>query len=133
VQSPEHAALGGFVSAVVAAALAPSLAAWVGLTAGGLALSVLIDLDHFPIARLYAGDWRHLRAALADPIDALTEQAGTFADVPDFERLRIATHVLIGAAVVAGLALAWAPAAIVAGCALAVHVACDLVRDAGIA
>jgi hypothetical protein len=133
VQSPEHAAIGGSVSAVVAWAVAPSLPALLGLAIGGLALSVLIDLDHFPIARYYAGDWRHLRAALAAPADALVDQDGTFDDVPDFEPLRLATHLLLGAPLVAVLAVLWRPAAVVAGCALAVHVGCDLLRDYGVA
>jgi hypothetical protein len=133
VQSPEHAAIGGTVSAAVAWAVAPSLPVWLGLTLSGLALSVLIDLDHFPIARWYAGDWRHLRAALADPADALVDQDGTFDDVPDFEALRLGTHLLLGAPLVVLLAVLWRPAAVVAGCALAVHVGCDLLRDYGVA
>lgn len=132
MQSPEHAAVGGGVSAIVGWAIAQTPRSWFALTLGGLLLSVLIDLDHFPIARWYAGDWRHLRTALADPLAALVDQAGTFDDLPDFEPLRLGTHLLIGAPLVAGLVIVWRPAAVVAGIAIAVHLGCDWLRDHGI-
>jgi len=97
----------------------------------GVALSVLVDLDHFVIARAEVGDWRHLRRVVADPTLVLFRQEELFEI--GFARERLASHVVIGAV----LALAWvalAPVvAVVTVAVVAAHVVADVLRDCGLA
>lgn len=138
MNSAEHAAAGAVASAFAVAALRRrrglSLARAAVLWAYGVALSVGIDLDHFPISRAQTGDWAALRRALARPAAALTDPDYVFPpSEPELASLRLRSHLAVGSALVAAL-LALAPA--VAGftaVVLGVHVACDLLRDAGIA
>jgi hypothetical protein len=137
VYSPEHAAVGAVVSTVGAAVLwattgfgALALAA---LFAWGVWLSVFVDLDHYLLARLHAGDWSHLRAALAAPGAALTEQEGTFESVEGIVPQRLLSHHLLGAALVVGLLALSVPVAAFTAAILYAHVVCDLLRDAGLA
>ena len=116
----QHAVVGTVVSVLGALVLfpgasPPSLALLVGY---GVAVSVFVDLDHFLIARAKTGSWRYLTRALRNPVWAFTAQEQVFPDVSmPFERL--ASHLLIGAALVVGfaalgrLALAWFTAAVV--------------------
>jgi hypothetical protein len=137
VYSSEHAAVGTVVSALGVAVLwstadlgAPALAA---LFAWGVLLSVFVDLDHYLLARLSAGDWSHLRAALADPPAALTDQEGTFEGIEDIVFQRLLTHHLVGAALVFAFAPVSVPVAVFTAVILYAHVVCDLLRDAGLA
>ena len=90
-------------------------------------LSVLIDVDHFPIARVAVGDWRHLRRVLADPALLLFGQDEIF-DL-DFRRTRIASHLLVGAGLTATLRRRAPAAAVVTAVCLAAHVVADALRD----
>lgn len=132
--SAEHAAVGTVASVALALSLPlpgglPALAA---VVAYGVALSVFVDLDHFLLARVEAGDWRHLRAALADPFAAFTDQDDVFPDLR-LRQERLLSHALLGGALVGGLlVVAPALAAFTAG-VLYVHVVCDLLRDTGVA
>lgn len=135
--SPEHAAVGTLVSALGVAVLwsttgfgALALAA---LFVWGILLSVFVDLDHYLLARLHAGDWSHLRAALADPRAALSDQEGTFESVEDIVSRRLLTHHLLGAALVVALLALSVPVAVFTAAVLYAHVVCDLLRDAGLA
>jgi hypothetical protein len=130
VNSREHAAIGAVVSGVGCLALAESYgpATLAALFLAGVWLSVFVDLDHFLIARLYAGDWSNLRRALADPGRALSEPAYVFPELR-FARARLASHLLLGAALVGGALLVDAALAAFVGAVLAAHVLADVLRD----
>lgn len=134
METTEHLVAGTVATAACLVALAGkcgrrTLAA---LGVYGVGLSVFVDLDHFLLARYYAGDWRHLRRVLANPRDALVGQEWVFEDL-EMERERLGSHFVVGAALIGGF-LALAPvAAAVTAVVLAVHVTCDVLRDAGIA
>lgn len=123
------------VSAAVAAGLvvtlplgstpARTVLAWGLLAAAG----VLIDLDHFVVARAVRGDWANARRCLADPRLVLFDQSAIF-DAGDLWPLqRLLSHVVV--APVAVLA-AWAvsdAAALAVAVVLYAHLACDLAWD----
>lgn len=99
---------------------------------------VLIDLDHFVVARLVRGDWANARRALGDPRAAVVDQSELFGpgDVRALQRLL--SHALLAPVAVA---VAWAYGAAVgdpataraAALAMAVvlylHVLTDLIWD----
>jgi len=95
----------------------------------GLALGVGIDFDHFLLARLYAGDWRHLRYLLRNPIAAVTEQEGIFEDVRDMTLQRLLSHVLLGGALIGLTKRASGALGLVTTVVLYWHLLCDLLRD----
>jgi len=135
MQPFEHAVVGTVVSASGALALwfqtALSPVALAVLFAYGLLLSVFIDLDHFPLARLDAGHWGHFREAARNLPDVLLGRITLF-EPSIADRLRprrIASHVVIGA-ILAGAGWTIRPG--VAGFTVLVvgaHVTCDLLRD----
>jgi len=130
MESAEHAAVGAMVAAATVrlAGGGRSLSSAV-LWAYGVAISVLIDVDHFPIARVLVGDWRHLRRVLADPALLVVGQDRIF-DV-DFHRTRLLSHLVIGGGLVAALRRRAPPAAAVTAACLGVHVLADVLRDRG--
>lgn len=95
----------------------------------GLALGVFIDLDHFLLARIYAGDWHHLIDALTDPIRAFVEQEAIFDDIRDMTRQRLLSHVLVGGTLVGLTRRLSRPLGIVTALVLYWHLVCDLLRD----
>ncbi|RYJ13310.1 hypothetical protein ELS19_04575 [Halogeometricum borinquense] len=134
MKSGEHAAVGGVVSVVAAFVLFPGSTAMalVALVGAGIVVSVLIDLDHFVIARWLMGDWRHLERAVKNPRVGLIEQEKVFADM-DGEGLtprRLLSHHLIGGVVTFAVVLVGRPtlAAFVA-IVLYAHIVCDYLRD----
>ncbi|WP_121822700.1 hypothetical protein [Halostella salina] len=135
--SREHFLIGAVVSTAGVAALrdAFSLPVLAGLFAGGVLLSVFIDLDHFLVARRHAGDWSHLRACVRDPVFAFTEQDEVFEGIPEqqIQLERLLTHAVVGGALTAALALVSVPVAVFAAVVVYAHVVADLLRDAGIA
>lgn len=138
MNSAEHAAVGAVASALAVVALAArrplSRARAVALWAYGVALSVGIDFDHFPLARAEAGDWAALRRALRRPTAALTDPDYVFPDPTlGLAPLRLRSHLAIGTALTAAIALLAPPIAAFTAVVLAVHVACDLLRDSGVA
>jgi hypothetical protein len=137
MKSPEHAAIGAVVAAVGVAAVFPaaSLATQAALWAGGVLLSVFVDLDHFLIARRMRGDWSNLRLALSDPRAGWIEQERVFADVDEdtLQRYRLLSHHLIGGVLVGVGALVDARLAVLVAVLLYAHVVADLLRDAEVA
>lgn len=127
--SSHHAAL----SALAGVALLPFVSTGlgpVGVVAYAVVLGVGVDFDHFLVARYNAGDWRALRACLADPRRVLFSQDEIFA--PDEVRVveRLLTHVVLGGVVVAALlAGGLVDLAVVSAVVLYVHVLADLVWD----
>ena len=137
MKSPEHAALGAVAAGILVVAL-PDVAVPLeaaGLFAYGVLLSVFVDLDHFLLARYYAGDWSHLRRCATDPVFAFTQQEQVFegVDTRTLEVHRLLSHVLLGGALVGGLALVEPTYALFTAVVLYVHVVADLLRDGGIA
>ena len=135
MQPFEHAVVGTIVSAFGALALGVqttlSPVALAVLFAYGLLLSVFIDLDHFPLARLDAGHWGHFWEATRN-LPAVLLGRRTLFESSIADRLRprrIASHVVIGTV----LAMAgWTIRPGVAGFTVLVvgaHVTCDLLRD----
>ena len=133
MESLEHAAVGSVVSTLAALALRSLVSPLklAGLFVYGVALSVLVDLDHFVIARARTGDWSHLRAVLADPRNGIRGQKWVFADVEGMARQRLASHLVIGTVLVTGLRRRSPLLAAYTGVVLAAHVVCDLLRDSG--
>ncbi|KTG17732.1 metal-dependent hydrolase [Haloferax profundi] len=134
MKSLEHAVVGAVVGTVAALALGPPGGVPL-LVAVAVLVSVFVDLDHFVIARVERGDWRHLRLAVTNPRVGLFEQEKLFTDFgTDFNRKRLLSHHLVGGVAVGGLALSVATslAAFVA-VVLYAHVVCDYLRDLGIA
>lgn len=133
MKSHEHAVVGAVVSAVAAAFLRRfSLPVRAAFWVYGVILSVFIDLDHFLIARGKVGDWSHLRAAVADPVWAFTDQEAVFEELTlAFERLL--SHTLLGGL----LTLGCYPLSPVVGAYTAVvlyfHVLADILREAELA
>jgi hypothetical protein len=131
MRSPAHAAVGGTAALPLVVGLWPAAAprAAAAVWTYGLALSVLVDLDHFLVARLNTGDWRNAWRVLADPPIAVVGQDEIFDDGDVTELQRLLSHALLGGALVAGL-LAVAPTlAVFTAVVLYVHVVADLLWD----
>jgi hypothetical protein len=99
----------------------------------GVGLGVFIDLDHFLLARLYAGDWYHLTEALADPVGSLTDQGDIFDGIRDMREQRLLSHVLLGGALIGVTRRLSRPWGFVTAVVLYCHLLCDLIRDNRIA
>ncbi|MFC7080320.1 hypothetical protein [Halorussus caseinilyticus] len=136
MKSPEHATLGAIASLLLVVALPVSIPLEAAVLVGyGLLLSVFIDLDHFVLARVHAGDWSHLRRCVTDPVFAFTEQERVFegVDTRSLEVHRLLSHMVLGGALVAALALVAPVYALFTAGVLYVHVVADLLRDGKIA
>jgi hypothetical protein len=101
------------------------------LFAYGLALSIFIDLDHFPLARAEVGHWGHFWQAARNLPDVLLGRVTLFeASIADrLRRHRIASHAVIGVILVG---VGWGIRPSVGAFTLLVfgaHVGCDLLRD----
>lgn len=133
MQSRAHALLGAVASAALVPVLWPAAgpATATAVWGYGVALSVLVDLDHFLVTRLLVGDWRHLRRVLARPTAALWDQEWIFDDV-ELAAPRLRSHAVLGGGLVAAT---WslAPAlGTFTALVLSVHVLADLLRDSGV-
>lgn len=131
MQSREHAAVGAAVSALLVALQFDVLSVPVAaaLVVYGVAVSVLVDLDHFVVTRLLVGDWRHFRRVLDRPTDVFGDQEWIFEDVHDFEVERLLSHALLGGVLVGGAALVDGGLAAFTAVVLYAHVLADLLRD----
>ena len=100
------------------------------VVAYGTAVGVLIDLDHFLIARYKTGDWDAVRFCLTHPVALVTDQGRIF-DHGDVGVLsRLLSHLLIAGVVVPGLAALVSPdLAILTGVVLYAHLVCDVIWD----
>lgn len=119
----------------VSAALGIAIAVAVGANPDRAALLVgyaallgtAIDLDHFLIARLRAGDWRHLRYAVGNPRSAFVDQDEIFDEGDVGPQTRLLSHALIGGLVIGGLVPVDPLLALVSAIVLYAHVVCDLI------
>ena len=122
---------------VVSAALGVAVAAWVGATparatalvAYAALLGTAIDLDHFLLARLRAGDWRHLRFAAGNPRAAFLDQDEIFEEGAVGALSRLLSHAVIGGLLVLGLLAVDQFLAVVSALVLYVHGVCDLIAS----
>lgn len=102
----------------------------VGTVAFAGLLGVVVDLDHFLIARFRTGSWGPLRRAVTSPRRAFIDQDELF-DAGDVgERTRLLSHVLVASLLVAGFLVTWPSLAIVVAVVLSVHIGADLLWDA---
>ncbi|WP_458189450.1 hypothetical protein [Haladaptatus sp. NG-WS-4] len=133
--SREHFVIGAIVSGLLLVPLSGrfSTSLLAALFAYGVLLSVFVDLDHFVLTRFRTGDWRHLRACLANPIDAFGDQDWVFEDIDDMEHERILSHAILGGLLVGGLAVVSTTIAVFTAVVLYAHVLADLLRDNGFA
>jgi len=131
MESRAHAAAGAAVSFALVVVLWPTAGpeARTAIRTYGVAVSVLVDLDHFVVARVVVGDWRHLRRVLARPTGALWGQTWIFDDVDSMELERLSSHALVSGLLVAGLWPAAPTLATFTAAVLYVHVLADLLRD----
>lgn len=123
-----HAAL-SLVVGVALAAVAPSATSRATVVAVALVVGVGVDVDHFVIARLNTGSWRHLLDCIRHPRRLVLDQAGIFEVGDVYRAQRILSHNVIGGV---GVGLAWVLdpfIALVVGVTLYVHVLTDLVDD----
>ncbi|ESP89870.1 hypothetical protein [Candidatus Halobonum tyrrellensis] len=123
------------VSAAVAAGLVAALplastpsgvvVAWGTLTAAG----VLIDVDHFLVARLVRGDWANARRCLDDPRLVVGDQSAIFEAGDVWPLQRLLSHVLIAPAAVLAAWTVSDAAALALAVVLYAHLLCDLLWD----
>ena len=132
MESLEHLVIGSLVSVLAVVVLWETYPATVlaALVCYGVGLSVFVDLDHFVLARLRSGNWAHLRAVLRNPRNAIRGQEWIFADLEDFPRERLLSHAFITVVLVSSLWFVDETLAAFTALILAVHIACDLLRDA---
>lgn len=101
----------------------------VAVVAYGTAVGVLIDLDHFLIARLKTGRWDALRFCLSNPRATVADQSEIFAPGDVGVLSRLLSHVVIVGLAVPAIALASVPLAVVTGAVLYAHLLADLIWD----
>ena len=90
---------------------------------------MLVDLDHFLIARLNTGRWDAVRFCLANPAAAVADQRRIF-DSGDVGLLsRLASHLLIVGVIAPMLAVSNVSVAILTGVVLYVHILSDVLWD----
>ncbi len=101
----------------------------VAVVAYGTTAGVLIDLDHFLIARLKTGDWAAVRFCLSNPTAAVADQRQIF-EVGDVGVLsRLLSHLVIVGVGGVVLALVSLPLAVVTVVVWYVHIVTDVAWD----
>lgn len=130
MQSSRHFA----ISLAVGVALAVGLGISDPLAAAGVvgyagALGVLIDLDHFVLARWNTGSWRAARAVLRDPATVVTDQDDIFEPGEVGPLRRLLSHVVLIGVLVPGTWLLAPALGVVTAVVLYAHVLADLVAD----
>jgi hypothetical protein len=129
-----HALAGGTASLPLVVLLFPDAAVptLAALWGYGVALSVLVDLDHFLVARVTVGDWRNLRRLLEDPVDRLADQSEIFDEDHLTELQRLLSHVLLAGPLVVGTWFVAEPLGEFTAAVLYVHLLADLLWDNGL-
>ncbi|MFB6202315.1 MAG: hypothetical protein ABEI98_09920 [Halorhabdus sp.] len=127
--SRAHAAISLVVATAVVLAGEPTVHPGLAI-AYGVALGVLIDLDHFPLAWLVTGSLDPLARVLRAPWIVLTEPDRVFTaeDLGPYHRL--ISHVVIAGVLVPGTWLAGSAfLGVLSAAVLYAHVLADLIAD----
>lgn len=132
--SLHHGALSLGVGAVVIYSLPSVIIAGIAvptfvLIGYAVAIGVLIDLDHFLIARLKTGSWDSVWFCLAHPRAAVTDQRQIFEPGDVGVLSRLLSHLLIAGSVVPVLAIESVPLAVLTAAVLYAHVVSDVAWD----
>jgi len=126
--SRDHAIVSAAVGAVGVAVLPVPLPWWAAV-GYAVVVGVVIDVDHFAVARLETGDWDALRRCLRNPKIAVLDQDEIFDPQDLWPLQRLLSHHLIGGIAVFGLWLVSEPLALFTALVLYAHVLGDLVWD----
>lgn len=127
--SKHHLVISLVVGAIGTGIVAPdSPPAWVLVSAAG-AIGVLIDLDHFVIARWNTGDWGAVKRCLASPRLVVVDQSRIFRATDVRSHQRILTHVVLTAAIIAVTGVLDTELMIIAGLVLLAHIGSDIIWD----
>ena len=126
--SRDHAIVSVAVGAAGVAALPVPLPWWAAVGYAAV-VGVVIDFDHFAVARLETGDWAALRRCFRNPEIVLLDQDEIFGPQDLWPLQRLLSHHLIGGTVVFGLWLVSEPLALFTAVVLYAHVLGDLVWD----
>jgi hypothetical protein len=126
-----HAVVGGVASLPLVVLLWPDAGVPVlaGLWVYSVALSVLVDLDHFLVARVTVGDWRNVRRLFEHPVERLDDQSTIFDDDHLTELNRLLSHVLLFGALVAVTWVASRPLGQFTALVLYARLLADLLAD----
>ncbi|THE63033.1 hypothetical protein D8Y22_21570 [Salinadaptatus halalkaliphilus] len=101
----------------------------IGVLVFGTALGVLVDLDHFVIARFKTGSWDAAQFCLGHPTAVFTDQGRIF-DPGDVGVLsRLLSHLLVTGVLVSIVALSSVPLAVIVAGVLYAHICADIVWD----
>lgn len=93
------------------------------------ALGVLVDLDHFLLARVNTGSWRATVTVVRNPRLLLFDQESIFEDGEVGAVQRLGSHVVITVGLVGGLLPVSPYLAVVTGVVLVGHILSDIVWD----
>ena len=126
--SRDHAIVSVAVGAAGVATLPVPLPWWAAVGYAAV-VGVVIDFDHFAVARLETGDWAALRRCFRNPEIVLLNQDEIFGPQDLWPLQRLLSHHLIGGTVVFGLWLVSEPLALFTAVVLYAHVLGDLVWD----
>ena len=134
IYSKHHAVVSLVVAGVLSYALPPVVVAGESIPAAvvvgyGTALGVLVDLDHFLIARLKTGTWDAVRFCLRNPTAAVADQSRIFGHGDVGMLSRLLSHLLIIGALAPALSLASVPLAILTVVVLYAHLVTDVIWD----
>lgn len=125
--SKSHLVVSAVLGAAVALAVGEPPTRFALLVAYAAFVGTAIDLDHFLVARVRVGDWRHLRFAVANPRSAFVDQDELFEEGAVGPQTRLLSHALIAGALVVGLVVVSPFLALLTTLVLYVHVVADLV------
>ncbi len=132
--SIHHAAVSLFVTIGLVSVLPPIVvgdaALPVALVVGyGTAIGVLVDLDHFLIARHKTGHWGAVRRCLSAPSVPFVDQDRIFEQGDVGILSRLLSHLVIAGGSVAVLVAVSVPLATLTAVVLYAHVCCDVWWD----
>lgn len=96
--------------------------------AGGL--GVLIDLDHFVVARLNTGSWEPFVRAIRSPVRSFLDQEDIFTERAVPSEDRVVTHLLVGGALTGGLWYLLPEWGYIAAVVIYLHLLTDAIADA---
>lgn len=100
IYSKHHFLISVLAGGVLAAVLGDTAVEMLAVVVYAGCLGVLIDLDHFLIARLNVGSWEPAVRVVRSPVRSLADQSTIFPDRAISREDRMLTHLLIAAGLV---------------------------------